>query len=119
MLNYKPYISILGQKGADIIHIDDILYIYSEDKTINFILESSPKEKMCNGSIGVLEKKLKNIPFLTRCHNRYIVNIDKISCIKKGSAGLFLKDGIELPISKTYREQFRDKFGDLCLKLHC
>lgn len=114
----KPYISILGQEGADIVHINDIIYIYSEERSVNFVLQDTKHEKTCICGIGKLEKILEETDLFVRCHNRYIINIDKLTCVNKSSLSLVLNNEIRLPISKTYRESFRDKLSALCIKLH-
>ncbi|MCF6241562.1 MAG: LytTR family transcriptional regulator [Bacteroidales bacterium] len=117
-MNNKPYISLLGQQGIDIIHLENILYVYSQERTVNFVLQNEKNERKANYNIGFLEKILEEATMFVRCHNRYIINVYYLQCIRKGHTSLLLKNGSEIPISKTFRENFKEKVEDLCIKLH-
>lgn len=62
-------------KGEINIKIRDILYIETEWR--NIVVHTSDNRIKCSGTLSEYEKQLKSVGFC-RCHNSYLVNLDKI-----------------------------------------
>ena len=62
-------------------------------------------EYASNKTLGVLEQELPSR--FRRCHRSYIVNGSKVSKMNLTDNYLELEDGIEVPVSKTYKQEFR------------
>jgi len=52
---------------------------------------------------------------LARCHRKYVVNMNRVSTLRKEKDGYYLKleaDGvIPIPVSKTYEERILSQFN--------
>lgn len=56
-------------------------------------------------TLGILEEELP--AQFRRCHRSYIVNTSKLRRVNLSENYLDLGDGIEVPVSKTYKQEFR------------
>lgn len=56
-------------------------------------------------TLGVLETALP--AQFKRCHRSYIVNSGLVNKVNLTDSYLILEDGIEIPVSKTYKQEFR------------
>ena len=56
-------------------------------------------------TLGMLEEELP--AQFRRCHRSYIVNTSKLRRVNLSENYLDLGDGIEVPVSKTYKQEFR------------
>ena len=56
-------------------------------------------------TLGVLETALP--PQFRRCHRSYIVNSGLVNKVNLTDSYLILEGGIEIPVSKTYKQEFR------------
>ena len=111
----KPFIRLATPSGEELISVDEIIFICSIDKTSCFTLERGEK-KTHKISIKRVEELL-NQSFFVRCHQRYIVNIYKIKEVLKSETGFVLINGTQLPVSRTYREQFRHSLEQFSTKM--
>lgn len=98
-------------KGIFIIPRDEILYIESNRKEITFVLTMSRREK----GIGRLDELMEKLgEGFVRCHQSYIVNVDKITCVSTKEITLFNEKRV--PISrhrhKEARQAIVDYFGE-------
>ncbi|MBQ0028679.1 MAG: LytTR family transcriptional regulator DNA-binding domain-containing protein [Lachnospiraceae bacterium] len=60
------------------------------------------------GFYGTLESLEESLPegFL-RCHRSFIVNSDKITKVALSQSTIYLKDGYEVPLSRSYKPTFK------------
>ena len=58
-------------------------------------------------TIDRLEQSLP--PLFVRCHRSYLVNSGWIAGVKLSSGCLRLKNDIELPVSRSYKNRFKEK----------
>lgn len=102
----KGYILVRVDRKTTKIILDDILYLESLSDYVKIITSTGPpiitKEK-----ISVLEAKLAS-PFI-RIHRSFVVNSDKIESF---SAEVITINGIELPISRTYKKTVKEILGN-------
>ena len=91
---------------------DSLLYITSEDNyaEITWFKEGQIKRNLIRKTLSDLEKELKNQSgHFERCHNGYIVNINRIKSVSGNSGGYRISiDGTDkqIPVSRKYREGF-------------
>lgn len=94
------------------IEVDSLLYITSEDNyaKIIWLKEGQVKRNLIRKTLSDLEKELGNQSRqFARCHNGYIVNINRIKAVSGNSGGYkILIYGIneKIPVSRKYREDF-------------
>jgi DNA-binding LytR/AlgR family response regulator len=81
------------------IHLNEIMYIESDGDYLKFYTKE--KKVMVRGSLKSWEKSLPERQFI-RIHNSYIVAINAIKSFTTYAVDL---GGIELPISRGYREK--------------
>lgn len=93
---------------------DNILYLESSANYIkvNYLSNGVVKQKQLRNTISQIAADLQSFPYLVRCHRAYIVNISYITYINGNSQGLqlslqFLKE--EIPVSRSYFKEFKDK----------
>ncbi len=114
-MNNKPFIALPTLKGAELIQTDEVKYVCSDGRNCIFHLEDKT-EKIITIQVGKIEEILIGSSFL-RIHQQYIVNINKIKEIYTGSNALLLISGEKLPISRSYKENFRKGMSDFCYKI--
>jgi two-component system LytT family response regulator len=76
-------------------------------------LMAGGKQHLLRETVASLEGRLDPAAFL-RIHRSYIVRIDRIRELRPQSNGdyrVYLKDGTQLPLSRTYREQALSVLG--------
>lgn len=81
------------------VHLHEIRYIESDGDYLKFYTKE--KKVMVRGSLVSWEKNLPEKQFI-RIHNSYMVSINEIKSFTSYSVDL---DGIELPISRGYRDK--------------
>lgn len=87
------------------INIDDIIYIEVVDH--NLIYHCIDNKITINGTMRKLESDLQGL-FFIRIHNSYIVNMRHVIEVK--NKNLLLKNGKELPIARSKKENFRQAY---------
>lgn len=94
------------QEGITRVPIDEILYFEAREKKI---FARTLNEEY--GFYGTLTKLILELPQnFVRCHNGFIVNIDKTCSVKVSKGEILLEADITIPLSRGYRTEFRDKF---------
>lgn len=94
-------ISIESGKEKFMIDPKEVLYFKSDNVYVEVFLEG--KSYILRKQLKELEKDLSHN--FQRCHKSFIVNLSKISRIK--GYFIYLND-VEIPLSRTYRENFMD-----------
>lgn len=100
----EPYFFIRESHSYIQIAHKDVLYIQSNEHSINIVTETTSFSPFL--SISKFEEEIKSDLFL-RVHRSYIVNRQAISSISKND--LTLKDGQTVPIGEQYRRQLKEK----------
>lgn len=84
----------------------------------NYVEVYAQDEKMKNvlirNSLKRFEDRLRDYPFLFRCHRAYIVNIKKITKATGNAQGFKLTlEGLEkrIPVSRGYTKKFKERLG--------
>lgn len=83
----------------------NILYFEARAKKIYACMED--REYGFYDTIDRLEQSLP--PLFVRCHRSYLVNSGWIAGVKLSSGCLRLKNDIELPLSRSYKNRFKEK----------
>jgi len=114
-MNEKPFIALPTLTGVELISPNDIISVFSDDKTISISIENRPK-KTINISIGRAEKALDQNCFV-RCHQRHIVNVLKIKEVRNQCSLVLLSNGEQIPISRSCKNEFKQILDSFCNKL--
>lgn len=100
------------------VSIDNLYYIESDDNYIKVWYTDNKgelKQYMLRCRLKTVEDSFKGSA-LVRCNRKYIVNIKKVSMLRKENAGYVLDLGNELipplPVTKTYTEKILGYFRD-------
>lgn len=115
-LNKKPYIRklVIGNgKNTTIVEVNDIYQITAETPYISIQLEG--KKHLHSETLKSISTQLDNKIFV-RIHKSTIVNLDKVVSLKSrlnGDYDIFLKNGIELRLSRTYVANFNSNFKNI------
>jgi DNA-binding LytR/AlgR family response regulator len=98
-------VSFHNKDGEFLLRSKDIIYLEVYDHDLHVIHKNG--EEICRGSLVEAEKKIldKNI---IRIHKSYLVNMEYAYCILKGK--LQLENGKELPISRKYDKDVKNRF---------
>lgn len=83
------------------VYIEELIYIQSDDHYLKVHLDGK-KDNYVRGNLAQLLKELP--PNFKRTHRSYIVNSNFIHQIN--TKQITLLDGTEIPLSRTYRQQF-------------
>ena len=101
-------IGLPSMHGTRFIPIGDILYCKGESSQSSLHINQQPPVQV-NRTLKECQSILEPYGFC-RIHKSYLVNIAKISHIKRGELrGLVLVDGTILEISPTHRETLMDQ----------
>jgi DNA-binding LytR/AlgR family response regulator len=116
-MNNKPFITLPTLRGAKLINVNKVEYIYSDGKNSIFYFEDD-EQKTVSCCISSVEKILEtdNMPFV-RCNQHCLVNIFKVDEIFSGSNGLALTNEKEFKITRTYKENFRQVMKKYCCRI--
>lgn len=102
-------LSVATQSMIHFLDLDDICFLKSEGNYCKLILEEN-KSIMASKTLKHFASKLVQKPFI-RVHNSYLVNLTKVVGLKKGGdMCLILSNGIEIPVSRKYKEELCTKF---------
>lgn len=101
----SSHIFIKTENRLEKIELDDVLYI--EGMRDYRRIHTNTKKIMTLQNFSELEKMIPPA-ILCRVHKSYMVAINKITAVEKGIIDL---NGISIPISDTYRQQFFDVIG--------
>lgn len=98
-------ITLRGKSGEITLRTKDIMYaeIYNHDV---ILIHKNGKEEL-RASLTELEKIIKDRGFV-RSHNSYLVNMEYAYCILKKK--IQLDNGMEIPVSRKYEEEVKNKF---------
>lgn len=101
-------IQVRVTNGIRFIYTRDILYCQADDNC-TWIHLKDQKPLLISRTLGVMDQKLLHFQF-SRISRRHTVNLDYIDEFSREDGGLvILKDGTELLISKSRREEFLAK----------
>ena len=94
-----------GKGGNIMLRTRDIMYIevYNHDV---MLVHKNGKEQL-RGTLVELEKSI-NYKGFVRSHNSYLVNMEYAYCILKKK--IQLENGMEIPVSRKYEENVKNKF---------
>ena len=100
------------------VNIDNLYYIESDDNYIKVWYTDNKgelKQYMLRCRLKTVEESFKGSS-LVRCNRKYIVNIKKVSTLRKESSGYVIDLGKEeipaLPVTKTYTDAILSYFTD-------
>ena len=97
---------VLSQRGSEIvIEKQEIDYIERENRVTKFYLEGQMIEVA--EKLADVQKYLDQDTFV-RCHNSFIVNLEKIRSF--GRSEFILKNGKSVPISRSRYGEVRESF---------
>ncbi|MCR5556408.1 MAG: LytTR family transcriptional regulator DNA-binding domain-containing protein [Butyrivibrio sp.] len=92
------------REGVTRIPFDRILYIEACAKKV--YVRTRKEEYGYYDTLDSLEEKLPE--FFARCHRGYIVNLHRISKFVGADNLIYLDDGSELPVSRSYKRTIRE-----------
>ena len=100
---------LLVQTGAGeaVLRYEQIEYL---EASRNYVaVHAGGREYLIRDTIGNIEKGLADGPF-ARSHRSYVVNLDKVAEVRSvdGAQKVRLTTGAELPLSRGYRDGFRE-----------
>lgn len=99
---------IKNDRGVYSVPADEICYLEVNVKK-NVTVHARDREIECYHPLTSVAEKLA-LPNFYRCHNSYLVNMDYIACVEKDT--IFLRNGVEIPLSKHRRKEFMQAFMD-------
>lgn len=103
----EPQYLMLSKQGGRIsVLLDDIIHIESHDHKVCVYTE-----KECHTiyeKLSEVEKRLTNE--FVQCHKSFVVNMNWISSLE--GKKIILRNGKEIPVSRTYNNKVRDTFFD-------
>lgn len=103
----KMKIGIPNTKGVDYLNADEILYFESVNKYTKVV--TNKYSIMSSYNLGEFKKILNENTFF-QAHRSYIVNLYKIKRYET-SGVLVMDDNMQIPVSKTIRNEFIDEFS--------
>lgn len=84
-----------SRKGVLLIPVDEILYVESDKREFTIVMTRNRRER----GYGKMEQLLERLPGnFIRCHQSYIVNIDKIWCFSNKE--IILMNQQKIPVSR-------------------
>ncbi len=101
----KPIkITLATKESLELVHPSEIIYCES-DSNYTIVYLSDGRKKLISRTLGEFEEMLEPFQFC-RAHNSFLVNMDEVREYVKTDGGyLVLKNGKNIPVSKTKREK--------------
>jgi two-component system LytT family response regulator len=101
------------KSGGDVLFLrpDEIDYIEAADNYLN--IHAGKENHLMRETLQRMEKRLDPRKFL-RIHRSTIVNVDRIRKLQAGAAGehlVILRDGQQLTLSRSYRDQMQQRLA--------
>ena len=100
----------LGQKQVRV-YVPDISSIQSAGNYVSLFVDG--RELLVRETLAMMERRLEGVGFI-RVHRSHIVNLDHVESLGAAGGGrsvITLKDGAQVPLSRSYRQRFRERFG--------
>jgi hypothetical protein len=107
---YADRLVVQSGKGSSVLRLEDIDYL---EAARNYVaVHAGGREFVIRETMTNLLRRLSAGPF-ERTHRSFIVNINRISEIRATDNGqrILLSTGDEVPLSRSYRDQFTRKVG--------
>lgn len=98
----------LKLKSKAIINISKLNYLESDGHYVNLYLEGRKNPEVERSSLKAMEDQLKDHDFV-RIHRSYLVNASRLKAVY--ATKVLLEDGSELPLSRTYKEELKQRFN--------
>lgn len=105
----KTGLAQLKLKSKAVINILDIIYAQSEGHYLNIFIEGKSNPEVDRSSLKALQEELEAHNF-QRIHRSYVVNCDRLKAVY--STKVLLENGVELPVSRTYKEELQARFSE-------
>lgn len=112
----KGVLALEGDGRGEILKLngDQILYLQAQDNyvIIQYLDNHLLKNHLLRASLSKLEKQLAGTT-IKRCHRSFLVNMDKVKTIRKGSNNLqlLLNDTSDaIPVSQKYADEIKTTF---------
>ena len=103
----KNALNVIRLKSKEAIQIKDIRYIKSEGHYLFFYLHEEKQPLLDRITMKAVQAQLNDKEFV-RIHRSYIVNLSYVHTIYSGH--LLLDDGTKLSVTRTYKEQVKEKY---------
>jgi DNA-binding LytR/AlgR family response regulator len=106
--HFPDYLFVHAEHQLTKVFLHEITHIEALRNYIKIYLTENPKPILSKLSLKAIEEKLPDGKY-ARVHKSFIVMIDKISSIRNDSIQVM---GKEIPLSRSYRENFFKKIND-------
>jgi two-component system, LytTR family, response regulator len=108
-------IVIHTSKGLELLPVDQILYLDAEANYTDFHYISLAKKRTLTASLNlkVYEEHFAPYPTFMKVHRSNIVNLRMVDQYLKGDHCLVLRDGSQVGVARTYREELEERLGGL------
>lgn len=99
------------------IALENLIYIDSADNyaTIHYIKKDKISSYLIRNSLKWIDENLTHGTPLVRCHRSYMINLDKVTVLRKTKDGVFMEldapNMSDMPVSKTYYDSVMEKFS--------
>jgi DNA-binding LytR/AlgR family response regulator len=108
----KPFIELPTPFDTEFVSPHDIEHIIANNKTI-FVTITNQEKKQVKLSFAQAEKLLDH-PWFVKCHRSHIINIFKIKEYMHKESKIKLINGVEVPLSETYLDNFKMAKANYC-----
>ncbi|PBQ33303.1 hypothetical protein CNR22_16480 [Sphingobacteriaceae bacterium] len=107
-------IILTGENKNEILQLDrrELLFVRAVENYVEICFTDKNKKVISKTFRQTLSNVCEQVPFLEKCHRSYLVNIGTISEIEGNSQGAKIFFGVgekEIPLSKTYYKQIKNK----------
>lgn len=103
----KFYLTIEVEGGH--LRLDTAQILYVESQRHNIMIHAEKGHFLTSGPMKKTEKLLAGKGF-SKCHNAYLINLQHVAGVL--SSSVLLSDGIDLPVSRTYKKAFMNALTD-------
>jgi len=105
--NSDDFIFVKDRNMKTKVYVKDIFYVKSEGNYLEIILKE--KKHVVRDKLLEFKKGLPNEMFF-QCHQRYLVNLEKVTVLKKD---FVIIHNAEIPISQKYKQEMEALFDAL------
>jgi two-component system, LytTR family, response regulator len=112
MVSNINLIGITMSDGIEFTAVDSIIRCEANGFYTWFMINND-KKILATKNLKKFEEQLSGYPFFSRVHSSHLININFLKKYFKGESYLLMKDGSRVPVSRTYKNDFVEKLGEL------
>jgi two-component system LytT family response regulator len=104
------------QEGNEYIPLEEIIYLEADGSYVR-VNCSNGRNRFVSKNLKYFENILEDVPQFLRTHRSYLINMSYVAFHSKSEGNLFLKNGVQIPISRERKQNVNTILSSLGKRL--